>query len=235
MIIKQKFISSQKSMEFITNDRLAKVVKEYEIEEVHECPICHAHIAPILLSSVYYIHRMVENNLSPTGVCTYQCNACCNAFVVQYTLGKSLYPVAIGPIKITDYQFSDSIQKTSRRFIDIYNQALYAETMGLNEICGVGYRLALECLIKDYLIKQHPEQKDAIVAESLGSCIRNRIDNGNLQIVAGRAAWLGNDYAHYAKKFEERNLNDFKTLIHVAVAWIDMEVTTDVARGITRR
>ena len=34
--------------------------------------------------------------------------------------------------------------------------------MGLYEKYGVGYRKALEFLIKDYLIKRKPEEKDQI-------------------------------------------------------------------------
>jgi len=38
----------------------------------------------------------------------------------------------------------------------------------LKEICGVGYRKALEFLIKDYVILNHDDEKEKIEKNSLG-------------------------------------------------------------------
>jgi len=50
--------------------------------------------------------------------------------------------------------FPKEVEKYSKNFIVIYNQAFTAEINGLTEICGLGYRKAFEFLIKDYLIKK---------------------------------------------------------------------------------
>ena len=48
--------------------------------------------------------------------------------------------------------FSQTIKDISPTFESNYNQALCAEQMSLDQICGPGYRKALEYLIKDYLL-----------------------------------------------------------------------------------
>ncbi|RKR08276.1 uncharacterized protein DUF4145 [Flavobacterium sp. 81] len=132
--------------------------------------------------------------------------------------GKTTQGSLIGKV------FSQTIIDISLAFNIIYNQAFTAEQQGLDEICGVGYRKALEFLIKEYAIKNNPEKKDAIEKKLLGSCIAEHVDDTRIKAVAKRAVWLGNDETHYIKKWEGKNLEDLKKLIELTVHWIEMEV-----------
>lgn len=71
----------------------------------------------------------------------------------------------------------------------------------MSQICGVGYRKALEFLIKDYLIsgESGEERKEAIKNKFLGNCIQYDVVNEQIKIVAQRAVWLGNDETHYTR------------------------------------
>ena len=109
--------------------------------------------------------------------------------------------------------FKDPIIKISEKFCSIYNEALYAEYLKLRDICGVGYRKALEFLIKDYFIYLHPERQQAIIKDDLGKCIAENIDNPTIKEVASRAAWLGNDESHYEKRWTEKNFRDLDHII----------------------
>ena len=113
--------------------------------------------------------------------------------------------------------FTETISKISPSFCTIYNQSLSAEQDGLKEICGVGYRKAIEFLIKDYLISKSPDQTDSIKKKSLSNCIKDDIVNDNIKAMAKRAAWLGNDETHYLRKWEGKELNDLKKLIDVTL------------------
>jgi len=107
----------------------------------------------------------------------------------------------------------------------IYNEAFQAEQYRLTQICGPGYRKALEFLIKDYAIKKHPTKEQTILKEQLMPCITNyTIDN--IKKVAKRAAWLGNDETHYIRKWENNDLQDLKKLVELTVHWIEMEELT---------
>jgi hypothetical protein len=56
-------------------------------------------------------------------------------------------------------EFSEHVQEISANFCCIYNEAHEAEQLGLTQICGVGYRRALEFLIKDCLVSIRPDEK----------------------------------------------------------------------------
>ena len=122
--------------------------------------------------------------------------------------------------------FSAIISSSYPSFVTIYNQAFTAEQQGLLEICGVGYRKALEFLIKDYCIELNPGKTEVIEKKLLGQVINEFVNEERIKSVAKRAVWLGNDETHYIRKWEGKNLNDLKKLIDLTVHWIEMEKLT---------
>lgn len=125
--------------------------------------------------------------------------------------------------------FSEIINSISPQFVSIYNQAYHAEQTNLDQICGVGYRKALEFLIKDYLIsKEIDEQiKENIKKKFLNNCIQDYVQNDNIKNVAKRAVWLGNDETHYVRVWANKDVNNLKQLIDLTVRWIENEVETE--------
>jgi len=123
--------------------------------------------------------------------------------------------------------FSENIINLSANFVEIYNQASKSESLNLKHIAGIGYRKALEFLIKDYLIKKSPDKEDKIKSKFLGKCINQDVDNVNLKEIAERAAWLGNDETHYVRIWENKDINDLKKLIDLSLHWIEMELLTE--------
>lgn len=124
--------------------------------------------------------------------------------------------------------FSKIIREISEDFVRIYNEAFSAEQMGLMEICGVGYRKALEFLIKDYVSQNLDEEnKGKVRLMALAKCIEKYVDNVNVKKVAERAVWIGNDEAHYVRKWEEKDVQDLKGLIQTTIWWIEQSVKTE--------
>jgi len=132
-------------------------------------------------------------------------------------------------------EFSEYVSGVSKEFVEIYNQANQAETMGLLEISGIGYRKFLEFLIKDYLIsklKTEPE-KEVIKKKPLGDCIKQNVDDPRIKKVAERAVWIGNDETHYLRKHEGKDISDLKALIDLTIRWIEMiEMTAKYTKEI---
>lgn len=155
---------------------------------------------------------------------------CRNMFITQFsTVGvrkpvfTKILPTAL-PEKRT---YSNIISELSPNFCEIYNQAYIAEQTNLMQICGTGYRKSLEFLIKDYLISTLPEdQHEAIKNKFLNNCIRDNISNINIKTVASRAVWLGNDETHYTRKWEDKDINDLKSIIELTLHWIESEIRT---------
>jgi len=122
--------------------------------------------------------------------------------------------------------FSEHVRTISPTFCAITNEAENAERQGWKLIAGPGHRKALEFLVKDYLCRLRPGDAEAIKSIQLGPCIKEYVTNENVKTTAERAAWIGNDETHYARKWEDKDLEDLKTLIQLTVHWIEMEVMT---------
>ena len=109
-------------------------------------------------------------------------------------------------------------------FVQIYSEAHTAEESNLKEICGMGYRKALEFLIKDYAIKLHPDDEETIKSTPLAKCIDSYIDNSRIKSLAKASAWLGNDETHYVRKHDDYDLESLKAFLKAAESFIDSEL-----------
>jgi hypothetical protein len=130
------------------------------------------------------------------------------------------------PIEPTGIKFEDSVLNISPTFCEIYQEAHKAEQLGLTQICGVGYRKAVEFLVKDYLVTNRPEGEVAIKKMMLGPCIAEFVEDQWIKEVAKRAVWLGNDETHYQRRWVDKDITDLKTMIRLTVHWIEAEALT---------
>lgn len=194
------------------------------------CPRCHRSIHP-----KHIINTIVMDGKSNSVQAIFMCTSqqCQEVFIGNYrsfAFGGAnqltFNLVSVAPISFKPHQFPETIKEVSPTFIEIYNQALSAESYGLTEIVGIGLRKALEFLIKDFIIKQNPTEADSVKAMLLGRCIESYIDDANLKACSKRAAWLGNDETHYIRKWEGKDINDLKTLIQLTVNWVENVILT---------
>ncbi|WP_419777537.1 hypothetical protein [Malaciobacter marinus] len=194
------------------------------------CPICKKHIAPmpIIASECDFLDTEVIFK------CT---NSKCNhLFISTYTLSDDLnylnehYYVYKDskPIASIEISKDENINSLSERFYQIYQEASDAELFGLNEISGMGYRKALEFLIRDYCFYKFPDKIDSIKeTKQIGTVIENFIENINIKDMAKRATWLGNDETHYQREWTDMNVDDLKCLIDLTLHWIIFDLKTE--------
>ena len=195
--------------------------------DVDECPICHSFIEPREVRVLIRFIRAI-----PIGVeIVYQCPKaiCGSAFISRYRLNaedQMLLFLESVPVDPREPDIPEEVAEISKTFKEIYKQAIAAEDHQLNEIAGVGYRKALEFLVKDYCIKRHPDSAKEIKKKFLGKCIEEYVDDGNVKTCAKRAAWLGNDETHYVRKWEGKDIEDLKKLIQLTMNWIQSDILT---------
>lgn len=139
--------------------------------------------------------------------------------------------ILIIPPQSVKIDFSQGIQELSPQFIKVYKQAGEAEFLKLDELSGMGYRKALEFIIKDYLISIHPSDAELIKKEYLKPCIVNRIVDHNIKSCAERAAWLGNDETHYIRKWANPDIENLKILLKLTVGFIENDLLAKKFRG----
>ncbi|SDN97555.1 DUF4145 domain-containing protein [Alkalicoccus daliensis] len=196
-----------------------------------QCPICKSKISPYLVHANY-----VESvqSLPSTMEIAFQCTSrdCRSMFISYFEYanvinGTSYYELSrSAPIHYKKRDFSEEIFEISKMFTEIYDQSYAAEQNGLNHIAGIGYRKAMEFLVKDYLIYLDPDNIEKTKRTTLGQCIKN-IENEKIKLMADRAAWLGNDEAHYIRKWKDKDISDLKTLIEIIQHHISLEITSE--------
>lgn len=198
--------------------------KGYDIEP-NECPFCHKRITTRINQAftkdkiLEIVYRCPDSDCGRTFIGIYQNEYVGNSWQFRYkssTVGTFI-----------ETNFSDNIKELSNNFVEIFNQASKSESLNLNHISGIGYRKALEFLIKDYLTSIKPDKEENIKKKFLGKCIKEDIDNMNVKEMAERATWLGNDETHYVRKWESKDIVDLKLLIKVTLHWIEMELLTE--------
>lgn len=203
----------------------------FHIEIPRTCPRCHVSYGSIP-SANYYITDNTTDKI-PTGLyAVFYCPNCGSCFFAEYDVDPSkknqIYLSALQktyPFPEILSSFSERIERFSPKFVEIYHQSEKAENIGLTEICGIGYRKALEFLIKDYAIYKCPDSKDKIEKTLLGKCINEFIDEPKIKTLAQASTWIGNDETHYIRKHETRNVQDLKHFISATVACIDSDLS----------
>ena len=191
------------------------------------CPICHKSIHPEYIGAcchdkraiVQVVFRCVSHQCQEVFIATYR-------GLLEASNRASCSLINVAPKVSMPSKFSPTISTVSPSFIEIYNQAMTAESSGLTEIVGIGLRKQLEFLVKDYLIQQKASDAEAIKKTPLGQCIKKYIDDANVAACAERATWLGNDEAHYVRKWKDKDISDLKLLIKLTVNWMENVLLT---------
>jgi len=201
---------------------------DIDIEFPTQCPLCSVAYAESPLAAYYLNPENYDNN---SMIALFFCPHCESFFMIEYIIYElsnycegSIIRIYPAPDSGSKIKFSDQITTLSPQFVNIYHQSQNAEFAGLNELCGMGYRKALEFLVKDFATYIHPGKKSQIESSFLGNCISTYIDNEKIKALATASAWLGNDETHYIRKNQNYNLQDLKRFIDTLVAFIEYEL-----------
>lgn len=204
---------------------------------VKNCPRCGSKISPIYIS--HYVEYFEDDTITYYVICKCPNKSCNEIFFAKYT-GESVpifegingveYTLNILETEIYPYSFTESPFETdlieiSSAFVEAYKQSVLADKMGLNKICGPGYRLSLELLIKDFAAYLNPEKASDIISDNnVSNVINNRIPNedcfNEIKGIAKRAWWLGCDSTHYDTRYRDLDIKDLKECIDITATAI---------------
>lgn len=195
------------------NNKIHKI----EIELPRICPVCHQRTTPT------YIYGHFNESECHIFSAMFYCT-CGEIFFGKYVV--NLY----GPSQVCELMpngfearcFDDKIIKFSPEFVEIFNEASRAEALGLRNIAGMGYRRAIEYLIKAYCLLNNPEDADKINKERLAKLV-DRIENPQLKTLAYACKELGNDETHTVSKYNE-GLTEMKDYIDGLVSFVTIDL-----------
>ncbi len=189
------------------------------IEYPTTCPICHRSIDPV------YVGGHMEK--SSYAAVTFLCRGCKRAFLTRYLLTGLASNIYLNsqfkeslPVCFEDRKFSKAINDLCPTFSKIYNQSYHAEQLEFTEICGLGYRKAIEHLVKAYYHKVNPDDSSVSNRTPLGTVI-NKIDDDNIRALAFAVKEIGNGEAHVVQDY---NLEDMKDFIEALIYFVDFKL-----------
>ena len=203
---------------------------EFSLELPAKCPCC----GTTYFRTPEYTNYFQESFRATTAYSTYFCPTCGKCFFTVYSIQENFpepygFPIAQYPEASETTNFPEGLSALTPKFVEIYHQSEKAENSGLTELCGIGYRKALEFLVKDYAISNHPERQEQIESSVLSKCITDYIDNEKIKTLAKASAWIGNDETHYVRKHQDYDVQDLKRFIKATVAYIESELSFDEA------
>lgn len=128
------------------------------------------------------------------------------------------------------------VNNTFPSFKEIYEQSLEAEAQGLDQIAGIGYRKAIEFLIKLYVIHKQPENEEDVKSKFLGKVIDNNLTEfPKIQTLAKAAVWIGNDETHFVRVHDDKDIQDMKEFLTATALFISAELQVEEALEFTNR
>lgn len=203
------------------------------LEIPKSCPCCGVTYDRSPLCS-YYSEKNEEHG---EVFSLYGCPSCDSLFVIRYSWdwsysGANTTLLSEFPYKNQQTSFPDDIRALSPQFVEIFQQAEKSERHELSEICGMGYRKALEFLVKDYAIHSQPDHTEEIKKAALGPCINKYIQDDKIKALATASAWIGNDETHYVRKHEDYNVEHLKRFIKTIVAFITFNLSVEEAQAL---
>ena len=118
------------------------------------------------------------------------CTACGRHFVSCHVADKGQSTAAL----VCVYPPAAPVQDLSPRFVDLYRQAQAAEDLEAWDVAAMGYRAALEVLLKDYAIRALGRDEKAVARSKLADLIVEVFHEQELVNCADVVRLLGNDY-----------------------------------------
>lgn len=216
-----------KNLKFSNKDCMATCAPsdssyKFPLQKPMWCPLCGAYQDGIIASR--YIHSGPGN--TQIGTVGYKCTHCDQHYLVIYNIDKAQKTASFAemyPSVNVDYR-NDILESVSPRFIFFYNQALRSEERGDIELAAIGYRSALEYLIKDFAINELKVDYKEVVNVKLCDAITKYLGEKDLTATADVVRILGNDYTHYKRKYPEYDFELLKRYMEIFIKLVETKV-----------
>lgn len=204
--------------------------REIILSVPQKCPICHCKIFPKILSAN---KRYSDSENCNYCVAFFQCPSCNKVYSASAKIefeASSLFTSTCYFFPSSDASFTPFApeipelpqalkQDAFKKFQSVYNDACAADSYGLHEVAGIGYRKCIEFLIKDFLLLTSPENEKEICdpKKTLMSLINKLITDPGLQEIAAKTTWLANDETHYTRLHTDKDLNDVRDFFFIVL------------------
>lgn len=179
------------------------------------CPCCGVSHNP----STKYISDGIVNEIY-LYIFSHDCSSCNKKSITfnQKPESNSLnFDIVLSYPNHQPIQFDEFINQLSPRFVSLYNQAHFCEENNFTDLAGMGYRAAIEILIKDYALDFELEPYDKIAKHNLNRAIDTYFKSDKAAMTSADVVRIfGNDFAHWDKN-ETYELRVLKQYLNIFV------------------
>lgn len=134
----------------------------------------------------------------------FRCPKCKKAFLVVSEIDGAKDPVLKAFIPVFSPVVTyPGLDRMSPAFSKIHQEAYRAFQMGMYRIAGLGFRTALEILLKDFAISELKAAEEKVAPMKLNDVIKEYYKQMDSDDLARGVQLLGNDCTHYINKHED--------------------------------
>ncbi len=192
---------------------------KFKYQKPATCPYCDTGTDAKLMDKAHFAF-----NGEKLLIATCKCTACGKLFFFAcLEKAEDIAPnICLFPNTTFTPYTNDILSTISERFIDMYNQALQSEFAGNIELAAIGYRSALEILVKDFAIHELNKPSDEVIKKSLCNAIGEYLNQPDLVNTADVIRILGNDYTHYQRKYPQHDFDLLKAYMEIFLKQIEV-------------
>lgn len=189
-----------------TDLRIGNTCISGQYEKPMTCPYCGVYTEATVVNGESFI---LTGNQSAI-IISFECTRCKRQFLAVYIEEDNRLTLnTIIPVADAD-EVHPGLKTVSPEFERIHQQSYRAELRGDIDIAAVGYRTALEVLIKDFAIRELGEEEEEVASKKLAQAIEDYSGTVGMKNAENVVRKLGNDYTHYRKKYEPLSFMELK-------------------------
>lgn len=200
--------------------RTNSAVYNFPVKTPQICPVCG-----MRQGGIFKKGQMFPAGNLDYWFATFECTECTGIYGLVFDVDKHMHTASFKTFHPTVHPtYEDDVLSTcSPQFVALYRQAILAEYHGCLDVAAIGYRAALETLVKDYAVSELGEDASAVNNLTLYKAIGLYLQDGALA-AADVVRILGNDYAHLSRQYQDIGFETIKQYMDVLIAQIRVKL-----------
>lgn len=200
---------------------------QHPYQKPSTCPFCGIDTDATLNSVSQPVYKAGSNLY----IVSLKCTHCGKNFVALYEMNKEEQNDALEFIEVlprpAGSELPACLSIISPRFAEVHKEAEGAETYGFTGLASIGYRKALEILVKDYAINFLHKEQAEVEKKSLAAAIGTYLQQSKLVKTADVVRILGNDRTHYKEKYPQHDFSILKHYYNIFINQIVVQYEID--------
>lgn len=120
-------------------------------------------------------------------------------------------------------KFDKHIEDLSPRFVQMYKEAFTSEQNGHLNLASIGYRSAVEFLVKDYAINYLKTPEGEVISKNFEKSIKTYLPEARMSQSADVVRIMGNDKTHY-NQILDLDFSVLKEYLEILIHFVSINI-----------